>query len=130
MHPNCDFGWAPSSFDFANLPEVPAIVLKPKQAEPKQFFYFTYGKEAYIIRFGEGCGWSISYVEPALVNRVMAKDIGAKRVYLNGQPYDEELVVLYSKDPDFGLDRQGVRDLEERAFLNKYLPGLIAVTEG
>lgn len=132
------FNWmTPSipSWEFANLPE-PEIP-RPKrcqlrQVEPTRFFLFTYGKEAYIVRYGEEYGWGLGYVEPALVPFVLnyAKALpNCQRVYLEGQPYDEELAILYDKPLDFGFDRRGARDLDERAFLKRYLPGLAGLVD-
>jgi hypothetical protein len=119
------------SWECAKLPEPPSRI-KLRQVYPTRFFIFTYGDEAYIVRYGDEYGWGLGFVCRELVPAILAyaKVLpNCQRVYLEGQPYDEELSILYDKDPNFDWTRRGARDLDERAFLKRYLPGLAGMVD-
>lgn len=106
---------------------------------PNTFFIFELRERTFIVRYGDLCGWSIAYLNDNLnVAFDRFKKFSPNKIcniiYLEEPfPSDEEIDIAVkqseSKVPDFKI-RRGIKDLDVREFLKKYIPSVLtAVNE-
>lgn len=115
-----------------------ACTMHQHQCDPNPntaYYIFDHGKRTFIIRFSPTLGWSLGNVTGLSWFRQQAERDDLHRwmvaITPEGEPSDAELdaLCIRSEDSYSREDRRRVDDLQERAFLAKHAPTLLANEE-